>query len=185
MGTSISQSSPRNTNWSPVHAGYRSKDIPEERIVREIWRAFDNEVVPISTTLKEEVFYDCYNTIKGADNAEQAVQSFDSVLMEKKHNSMVAEFSKRALALSFFSGDPVANWKTALFVQVTDYVISRDISGFVGDKYRNKTIGDVIRFKDSIALSIDSIVRTDQLEINSKRDWNSFVERTIKKLKTK
>lgn len=185
MGTSISQSSPRNTNWSPVHVGYRSKDIPEERIVREIWRAFDNELVPISTTLKGEAFYDCYNTIKSAQSVERAFQLFDSLLMEKKYNSIVVEFSKRALAISFISGDPVANWKSSLFSQVTDYVISRDISGFVGDKYRNKTIGDVIKFKDAITENVDAIVRTDHEEINSKREWNSFVDRTIKKLKTR
>jgi hypothetical protein len=151
MGTSISQSSPRNTNWSPVHTGYRSRDIPEDRIVREIWRAFDNESVPISTTLKGEAFYDCYNTVKNAQSAQSAFQVFDSLLIS----------------------------------QVTYYVISRDISGFVGDKYRNKTIADVIRFKGTIAENIDSIVRTEHGEINSKREWNSFVDRTIKKLKTK
>src|ERR1700761_6440097 len=128
MGTSISQASPRTTNWSPVHAAYRSKEISEVRIVKEIWRAFDNESTPISTILKGEVFFDCYRTIRDAQNIRSATRQFDELLQDKKHNSIVAEFSKRAMTPAFYAQDRLAGWKASLFVQVTDYIISRDIS---------------------------------------------------------
>jgi len=183
MGTSVSQPSPRTTNWSPVHAAYRSKDIPEQRVIKEIWRAFDNEPTPISATLKAEVFYDCYKTIGEAQDMRAAIRQFDALLLEKKHNSIIAEFSKRAIPAAFYTDDRMGSWKASLFVQVTDYIISRDISGFVGEGNRNRTIGDVIKFKDLIAESVSIIVRSDQGMINSKRDWNTFVERIVRRLK--
>ena len=45
MGTSVSQCSQRNTNWKPVHLGYEKASIPENRVIKEIWRASENEPI--------------------------------------------------------------------------------------------------------------------------------------------
>jgi hypothetical protein len=184
MGTSISQHSPRTTNWKPVHAGYQNKFIPESRIINEIWRATENEQKPVSNDLKSDAIFDCYSAVKGSKNFEQAIQKFNNSLLENKNNSIIAEFAKRVIPSSFESQNPANNWASNFFAEITNYIISRDTSGFVGDKCRNKTVNELIEFKKNIYRQVSSIIKEEVGAIKNKNDWSSFVDKSINKLKT-
>lgn len=184
MGTSISQPSPRTTNWKPVHAGYQNKFIPENRIINEIWRASENEQMSVSIDLKSEAIFDCYSAVKSSKTFEQALQKFSNSLLEKKSNSMIAEFAKRVIPQAFQSKQPVTSWTSKFFAEVTNYIISRDTSGFVGDKYRNKTVSELVNFKKSIVDKVSTVISAEVKPIKNKNEWNVFVDNSINKLKS-
>src|SRR5436853_7771405 len=101
MGTSISQPSLRNTNWSPVYAGYKNEFIPEDRIIKEIWRASENDEIPISESLKNEAIYECYSAVSSSKNFQEAIQKYNHFILENKSNSIIAEFAKRVIPAAF------------------------------------------------------------------------------------
>lgn len=184
MGTSISQPSPRTTNWKPVHAGYQNKFIPENRIINEIWRASENEQIPVSKDLKSEAIFNCYTAVKSSKNIEQAIQKFSSSILQNKSNSIIAEFAKRAIPAAFQSNQPANNWASRFFAEVTNYIISRDTSGFVGDKCRSKTVSELVRFKKNILEKVTTVVSSEIKTIKNRNEWNAFVDKSINKLKS-
>lgn len=186
MGTSISQGSPRKgPNWKPVFKCYEDCKIPEDRIINEIWRASDNEMIPISTQLKSEAIYNCYEIVKNSVNAIEALNTYNKVLFDTKKNSIVAEFAKRAIPLSFQEKYPADAWANKFFAEVTNYFVSRDSSGFVGENFRNKTVDEMIDFKKNLSLKVGHLISSERKSrIDSLSSWNSFIDKTIKKLKT-
>lgn len=184
MGTSVSQASPRNTNWSPVHAGYKNEFVPEERIISEIWRASENQETPISEAIASAAIYECYSAVSDSPSFQEAVQKFNDYLADSKSNSIVAEFAKRAIPASYQFANPSEAWTLRFFSEVTNYVMSRDASGFVGGNNRNKTVTEMINFKKSITNKVSEVVAAQTRPIKNQNDWNSFVSESINQLKS-
>jgi hypothetical protein len=184
MGTSISQASPRNTNWSPVHTGYKSEFVSEERIISEIWRASENQEIPISQSIASESIYECYAAVRNSPNFQEAVEKFSEHLADSKSNSIVAEFAKRAIPAAYQSERPAEAWASRFFSEVTNYMMSRDLSGFVGGGNRNKTVTEMINFKKNITNKVSEIVGSGSRNIKNNNDWKSFVSESIDQLKS-
>lgn len=184
MGTSVSQASPRNTNWSPVHAGYKNEFIAEERVISEIWRASENQEIPISEFISSEAIYQCYSAVNDSQNFQEAMRKFNGYIADTKSNSIVAEFAKRAIPAAFQSDKPAESWAARLFSEVTNYVMSRDASGFVGGNNRNKTVSEMIDFKRNVTSKVSEIVGAQTRNIKSPKDWSSFVNESISRLKS-
>ncbi|MGD0589999.1 MAG: hypothetical protein ABSA44_04265 [Bacteroidota bacterium] len=187
MGTSISQSSPRTSGWKPVHICYTSDIIPEERILTEVWRSADNPSDPVqmSTEMKSDIIYSCYKSVKSSNNFLEALNKFNGVILETKSNSIAAEFAKRSIPVAYQGADPADQWTNRFFSEITKYIVSRDTSGFVGEKYRNKTVRDLDGFKKRIGENLDIFLSSQRKDIKTKKDWNVFIDTTIAKLKSK
>lgn len=185
MGTSISQYSKRTPNWRPVFKCYENDKIPEYRAINEVWRASENDEVPISSHLKSEVIYHCYEAVKNSDSIPEAVQKLNQSILNNKNNSIISEFAKRAIPLAFQSKNPSSQWINSFFSEVTNYFVSRDTSGFVGDKYRNKNVNELIAFKKNIHSRVNQILGSGDKKIDSRSSWNYYVDSSIQKLKTK
>src|SRR5215216_4472358 len=69
----------------------------------------------------------------------------------KQDNTLVGEFAKRMLMVKASGGAPGDTPIAALFRQLTDYYVSRDVPGFVGANFRCKTISELRHFKQQIA----------------------------------
>lgn len=188
MGTSVSQSSPRkSSSWKRVFVCYENNNIPENRIVNEVWRASetsDKDSSPLSTEMKSQAIYSCYEAVKSSNNFQDALQKFNSTIFETKNNSIIAEFAKRVIPIAFQSNNPSEQWANSFFKEITNYVISRDASGFVGENYRNKSVKELIEFKKNISNKVSQIISSETKEFKSQTDWNSFVDKSISKLKT-
>ena len=183
MGTSISQPSARNTNWKPVHIGYTSKDITEDRIVKEIWRASESDSKPISSEMKSETIYSCYKAIEKSQSAKEALNKINKIIFENKSNSITAEFAKRTIPNSFESVNPAHTWTCNFFSEITRYFISRDTSGFVGDNCRNRNINELTNFKNELSSKVNNIIKSSDVKIKSHTDWISFISKSIDTLK--
>lgn len=184
MGTSVSHGSPRTSNWKPVLACYSNDKIPKERVINEVWRASEKEATPISSMMKSDSIYECYNAVSNSEGYREALQKFNDIIVNTKQNSIVAEFAKRVIPLAFQSDKPSEHWKNSFFKELTNYVVSRDASGFVGENFRNKSVTDLIAFKKSIGQKVNEIVSADKTKIKNKSDWNAFIDTSISKLKS-
>lgn len=184
MGTSISQPSARTSNWKRVFVCYERQEIPENRVINEVWRASENEDIPISAQIKSDAVFSCFEAVKSSQSVQEALQKANKSIMENKGNSIIVEFAKRAIPASFQSNDPIQQWTNSFFVEMTNYVISRDASGFVGGQNRNKSVKELIDFKKSISNKVIQIVNAGNKGFNSKSEWNSFVDESILQLKS-
>ena len=188
MGTSISQSSPRkSSNWKRVFVCYENNNLPDNRVMNEVWRASETsekESKPLSSEMKTQAIYSCYEAVKSSNNFNEALQKFNKAIIETKGNSIVAEFAKRVIPSAFQSDNPSEQWTNNFFKEVTNYVISRDASGFVGESYRNKSEKDLIEFKKTVSNKVEQVIKSEKKDFKSQADWNSFVDKSITKLKS-
>lgn len=188
MGTSISQSSPRrSSNWKRVFVCYESNNLPDSRVMNEIWRASETSEKgsnPLSSELKTQAIYSCYEAVKSSKSFDEAIQKFNKTIIETKGNSIVAEFAKRVIPSAFESRNPSEQWANNFFKEVTNYVMSRDASGFVGESYRNKSVKELIEFKKNVSNKVQQVIKSEKKEFKSQADWNSFVDKSISKLKS-
>lgn len=187
MGTSISQPSPPRSNWKRVFVCYENDSIPESRVVNEVWRASetsDKGSLPISSDMKSDAVYSCYDAVRTSKTIQEAMAKFNGTLIKTKSNTIVSEFAKRAIAGSFQSKSPSEQWANNFFREVTNYIVSRDTSGFVGKNYRNKSVKDLIQFKQNLSNQVSQVVGSKGRNLKSKNDWDSFVDSCIASLKT-
>ena len=182
MGTSVSQGSPRNINWNAVLSGYRDEFVSENRILSEIWRAYEKE--KISNLLKTTAIFDCYTVVSSSRDASEAIARYDSYLSEKKRNSIIAEIAKRTIPTSFEVDQPSNAWMARLFSEITNYVLSRDVSGFVGESYRNKSVKELIEFKDRLRSKVIRSISEEKVVVRSIKEWRAFVDNSVNKLKS-
>lgn len=188
MGTSISQSSPRqSSNWKRVFVCYENNNLSDNRVMNEVWRASETSEKaskPLSSEMKSQAIYKCYEAVKSSNNFQEALQKFNNNIIEAKSNSIIAEFAKRVIPSAFQSNNPSEQWANNFFKEVTNYVMSRDASGFVGERYRNKSVKELIEFKKSVSNKVSQIIGSEKKDFKSQADWNSFVDKSISKLKS-
>jgi hypothetical protein len=188
MGTSISQSSPRkSSNWKRVFVCYESNALPDNRVMNEIWRASETsemKIEPLSSEMKSQAIYSCYEAVKSSNNFQEALQKFNNAIIETKSNSIIAEFAKRVIPSAFQSNNPSEQWTNKFFKEVTNYIMSRDASGFVGESFRNKSVKELIEFKKSVSNKVEQVIKSEKKNFTSHNDWNSFVDNSISKLKS-
>jgi hypothetical protein len=175
MGTSVSQASPNSLNWKAVSAGYASPDVAIDRVAAELWRAAENQEMPISVFLATDVMFACYQQLKIAESPEVITSVVNSLFYTFKANSIVGELAKRAAPVAAIHRNPARAWVELVFCYVSDYLVSRDVSGYVGRMFRNRTIPELVTFKQEIADKVRSVVSSRDFAIESKDDWSRTV----------
>lgn len=188
MGTSISQSSPRkSSNWKRVLVCYENNNISSNRVMNEVWRASETSEKgsePISSEMKTGTIYSCYEAVNSSKNFQEAMLKFNKTIIDTKSNSIIAEFAKRVIPSSFQANNPSEQWTNSFFREVTNYVMSRDASGFVGEGYRNKSVKELINFKKEVSNKVEQVISVEKKNFKSEADWNLFVDNSISKLKS-
>jgi hypothetical protein len=193
MGTSASQASPRSgpsaTSWAAVAAGYRSPEVPLERVVKEIWRAAQSgEEANWRVLLRSAGVRLCFDTASTAESPQQALATATREISRSRQSSIAVDVAKRALVQGFsVSGDVRRGFVEALFGQVTSYLISRDLAGHVGDRFRNRRVSDAIEFKKNVGLQvrreIAGVIEEMGLpEKSSEASWSRFLDTAVTRL---
>ena len=80
--------------------------------------------MPISSHLKSEAVYNCYEAVKNSDSTVEALQKFNHSILKNKNNTIVSEFAKRAIPMAFQSTNPSNQWINSFFSEVTNYIVS-------------------------------------------------------------
>jgi hypothetical protein len=159
MGTSVSQRSPSTPNWRVVDTGYINDDVTIDRLVQEIFRAAANQPEGnLLQDLSEPIMAECLRIVERANTHFDAIQQFRQALISSGQTSLAAEIAQRAIVLTFQSTeDRTSAFVHSLFSEAGNYLVSRDLSGFIGSG-RLSNISDSIAFKNSIRQQISKKV---------------------------
>jgi len=182
MGTSVSQRSPNTPGWRVVSACYTSDTVPVDRAVVEIWRAATKQDQSLLQQLDSATVETCVSAANQRVDSRRAAQTIGE-LSVSKNNTVIGEFAKRMLALKSNGGAQEDTPTAALFRQLTDYYVSRDIAGYLGDNFRCKTLSELRAFKQQIGDAVAAKVKTLEIaEGLSQRNWGDAYRIILKKL---
>jgi hypothetical protein len=182
MGTSVSQRSPNTGGWRAVSACYTGESIPIDRTAVEIWRAASKQDNSLIEQLGSSTVAACVDAANRSPTPESAAITIEEI-SRSKENTVVGEFAKRMLMVKASGGAPADTPVAALFRQLTDYYVSRDIPGFVGANFRCKTISELRHFKQKIADIVSAKVQAAEREGRlSGRSWAETYRVVLHKL---
>jgi hypothetical protein len=187
MGTSTSQRSPSTPNWHAVATAYTSSTIPVPRVVQELWRAATNQPTgDLASDLGTPIVAQCLTIALGAASREEALYSASREVARSGQASLAADIAQRAMAQSFRSGeDRTSTFVQSLFAEAGNYLVSRDLPGYVGVGERLHTISDAIAFKNEVRQQIIETVRsvpTPAGIVSQPSVWTDYVARVVSRL---
>ena len=171
--------------WRAVQAGYRDPTVGVPRVVRELWRAAQSEVdANWRTLLSAPVIATCLRIAVTADSPARAASLASHEIAQSRQSSLAAEIARRAVVQSFGSADRANRFAEAVFSEASNYLVSRDLSGFVGRNARNRTVGDAIAFKQQIRRHVADVVRGSDLPraAAGADQWAQFVGAAVDRL---
>jgi len=182
MGTSVSQSSPKTTSWRSVNTCYESDQVTVDRIVKEIWHAAGSEGSTIEAQIKSPAVFACYNLAQ-SDVPRDRMHDALSDVSPRYGNSMVVEYAKRATIIASQAEQPAKQWPRIFFKELTNYLVSRDASGFVGPASRSKTVGDLINLKRSIGTEVERVLGEVPISARNVNGWLHAVDSALRALR--
>lgn len=187
MGTSVSHRSPETHNWRAVAASYISDNIPINIVSREIWRAAINQPagnLPLS--LAEPIVANCLRMVLGSASPQEASRNISRLIVESGATSLATDIARRA-AITCFNGpeNRRQSFVSDLFSGVMDYLVSRDISSYVGKGERIRNVSSSIAFKASLKEQVKNIIDDDPVPENIENNlenWKNFVISKVQNL---
>lgn len=186
MGTSINQRSPSTQNWRAATTAYTNEAVPIERAVQEIWRAATNQPTgDLARDLAAPIVAECLKIALTAPSREEAAISASRAVASSGQASLAADIAQRAVVQSFRSpGDRATAFATALFAEAGNYLVSRDLPGYVGAGGRARTVSESIAFKsqirEQIASHVSAVPRPSRLTGDA---WPGYVGDVVRHLK--
>ena len=190
MGTSMSHRSPDTHNWRAVAASYISEDFTVERINQEIWRAATNQPSgDLPTSLSDPIIAECLRIVMDSSSAQEAVHNVSRLIAESGETNLATDIARRAAVTSFLEpGNRRNNFIKSLFSEAVDYLVSRDLSGYVGWGDRIKDVSSSIIFKREIKKEVENIIgehpARENIETNSE-SWKTYIISQINTLTNK
>src|SRR5687768_9297794 len=107
MGTSVNQKSPTTPNWTIAQQAYRDRSIPEDRALREIWRAALNQPEgDLAGQLRNPAFARMAALVPTWSTAADASREAAQFVREAKISSLTADLARRAAMQT--AGHPAA-----------------------------------------------------------------------------
>lgn len=190
MGTSVSHRSPDTHNWRAVSASYLSENLTVDRINQEIWRAATNQPsgnLPLS--LADPIIAQCLKTAIASSSAQDAIYNVSRLIAESGEASLATDIARRATVTSFIEpGNRRMNFVKSLFSEAVDYLVSRDLSGYVGQGARIKNVSSSIIFKENIKKQVETIINDnpapEDVEVSANK-WKTYVMFQIETLTKK
>lgn len=187
MGTSVNQRSPSTPNWDAALTAYETDVIPLDRVVQEIWRAATNQSEGnLGVDLGAPIVAECLRIVQSAVSREQAVQEARRTIALSGQASLAADIAQRAVTQTFAKPqDRTATFTESLFAEAGNYLVSRDLPGFVGPEGRARSISQAIRFKSAIQERIVAVVSETPHPkgLSSSPDlWRTFVNDVVTRL---
>jgi hypothetical protein len=187
MGTSTNQASPATPNWRVAHLAYVDESITIERAVQEIWRAATNQgETDLVSQLASSVVATCSQLASSVQSKRTVAAEVPYHIAASGEATLGSEIAYRALVKTVGrEGDLHQVFAASLFAEASDYLVSRDLPGFVGRTGRCKTIAEAIEFKSKIRDSIVGIVndRHSPPVHPTSAAWRNYVMETIEALR--
>lgn len=184
MGTSVSQRSPDTPPWEAAREAYEDPDIPLEAALRHIWRACDSDGQILTDFLSAPAIAELGNIAVRSASVAEALHDATRFIVKERASSLATDIAKRAVAQCAGQPNALARYAQSLFSEATNYLVSRDINGFITPNQRLTTVQDTVRFKSDLMLTSDAIVK--QVAFPTTFDsptWASYVRDVVTRLK--
>jgi hypothetical protein len=184
VGTSVNQRSAPSPNWAAAQAGYRSK-IPIQRVVQEIWRAATNQREGDLTRLLAQPVVARVGQIalEGSTPAAVGLAATREVARSKRA-SLAADIAQRAAVQCLSAENRALAYGERVFAEACNYLLSRDLPGYVGGPNRNQTVADSIAFKASILRNTAQVVNAvGSPDLSNEKNWRGYVDSVVDRLK--
>lgn len=184
MGTSTNQRSPRTPNWKSVEVAYTFPNIPVQRTAQEIWRAATQEPDGgIVSGLRSPVVAQCLEIVQNSRSATDTAQKVKRLLALSGQTSLAGEIAQRAAVIAQQSKENRTNaFVKSLFSEASNYLVSRDLPGFVGTADKVRTVQTATALKTSIIREVStnvSSVPKPSGKLTSPGNWQKFVNSVV------
>lgn len=185
MGTSVNQPSPKTINWRAAQATYRNADVPVERVLREMWRAATNQAEGnLANLLSQPIIARVRDIALQGGDATQVAMAASREIAESRQSSFAAEIARRAAVQSVTAEDRAQAYSERVFAEASNYLLSRDLPGYVGDIGRNKTVSDSFQFKRAVLEAAANVVRlVGTPPSNTPEAWHDHTTAVVDALK--
>ena len=184
MGTSTNQRSPRTLNWKAVEVAYTFPDIPIQRTAQEIWRAAANESDGgLINSLGSPIIAQCLEVVQTSRSAIDTAQKVRRLLALSGQASLAGEIAQRAAVIAHeIKVNRTSAFVQSLFSEASNYLVSRDLPGFVGLADKVRTVQNATALKSSIikevSSNVDSVPKPTG-KLSSPKTWQKFVNKVV------
>lgn len=185
MGTSVNQASPRTRNWEAAQSTYKSDEFPVERVLREVWRAATNQpagdlaaqlAAPVVSRLRDIA-------LQGATPVQVAA-AVNREIARSRQTSLGVEIARRAALQCLAAENRAQAFTERVFAEASNYLVSRDLPGFVGQDFRNRTVADSFQFKQSVSDAAARTAReTGEPRSATAKAWREYTGAVIERLR--
>lgn len=187
MGTSSSHRSPSTANWNAVAAGYMHESIPVERLTQELWRAATNQPLgDLTEDLSAPIISACLQIALDSDEPTAAVMEARNAIAHSGEVTIATDFAQRAIVQSLRADEErTLAFVQALISEASNYLVSRDLSGYLGLGQRINNISDSIDLKISIQESMKKLVGKIPIPkdlVKTPDNWKIFINRVINEI---
>ena len=187
MGTSISQASPTTANWRAANTAYTSDALPVDRVAQEVWRAATNQPIgDLAVDLASPIIAQCAQIARDAASGTEAIASIRQSIMTAGDTSLAADIAQRAAVRCIaVGGDRIEGFVKSLFSEASNYLVARDLPGFVGRGQRTRAVSDARQFKSDVCRVVGQVVQTVARPPgaeHSPASWNTYVATVVKTL---
>jgi len=172
MGTSVNQKSPATANWTIAQQAYRDASISDQRALQEIWRAALNQPEgDLGAQLQNPAFARLAALVPRWESAADAAREAARFVREEKVSSLAGDLARRAAIQS--AGDPKgsAQFVHRLFAEATNYLVSRDLPGFITRGERLQSIGEARALKLTLVDLTTRVAAASQPSTLTARTW--------------
>jgi hypothetical protein len=167
-------------NWRAAITTYTSEKATVGRTVEEVWKAVkyqqDSSFVQ---DLGSPIIVKCLQIALSEISPEQVSTEVGRAVALSGKSSIAADIAKRAAVFSSRNPrDRINYFVQYLFSKACDYLVSRDLSGYVGSTTHIRNISASIEYKNNVEHEVKRIVNEypipNGLEENVKI-WNTYV----------
>lgn len=185
MGTSVNQRSPDNDNWRLVQDVYRDPNIETDEALRSIWRAAsNNNETNLTSLLSDPAIGSLASLAASAASPAEAFQTTTQYISDSKVSSLASDIAKRAVLQSAGKENASSLFYERLFAEATNYLVSRDLPGYVGPGSKFQTVADARQFTRDITEAAATAVRSTPAPATILGDdWRSYVQTVVTTLR--
>ncbi|OZC01135.1 hypothetical protein BSZ36_18610 [Rubricoccus marinus] len=171
--------------WKVVDRVYESERFPVERAAQELWRAATSQPSgDIAAGLASDVVAACLDVALNAGSRSEASASAGLAVAFSGEASLAADIARRAAVRSVGAeGDRALGFARALFSEASNYLVSRDLPGFVGPSGRAQTVGQAVELKAAVRSRVEAVVEEGpRPPTGAGPEWSGYVRAIVQRL---
>jgi hypothetical protein len=145
-----------------------------------VWRAAANQPHgDLTQLLSAPIVARLGELARSAKSSAEVARTSAIEIVRTKAASLAADIARRAAIQCIGSSDRAKTYREKVFAEATNYLVSRDLSGFVGAG-RAKSAADSIQFKTALSNHVGEVARSVAApKTFSAKSWDRHVQAVV------